>query len=76
MKKSRDQSSRFEDHAGPKDSFVKFAKKTSEGSCGMPVGIQVACLPYCDEQLVGISKQIQKVLPFEHVPLAKVNHAK
>ena len=47
-----------------------------QDSAGCPIGIQVACLPFADEQLLGICKQLQRMLPFPHMPLAKVNQGK
>lgn len=66
---------RFEDPRGEKDLFVHYAKLTSADSVGLPVGIQVACLPYQDEQLAGVTRQFEALLPFSHIPLTKVNRA-
>ena len=67
---------RYDDPEREADLTVKFAKLTSADSVGCPIGIQIGCLPYQDEQLIGIAKQFQRILPFDHIPLAKVNPLK
>lgn len=48
----------------PKDIFVKKAKHTVEGSVGMPMGLQLSCLPYEDEKVCGVALQFEKLLKY------------
>lgn len=66
----------FEDPANSRDQMVRFAKETSLDSQGCPVGIQVVCLPYEDEKLCGIARQMEKAMAFDLLPLSRVNSYK
>lgn len=59
-----------------KDYIGGFAMKTTADSIGCPIGIQVSCLPYEDEKLIGISKQFEAALKFPYLPLNCANQYK
>ncbi len=44
-----------------------------KGSAGLPVGIQVSCLPYEDEKLCGIGRQFEQMLKYDLIPLKVVS---
>jgi hypothetical protein len=53
-----------------------FAKLTCADSQGCPVGLQISCLPYEDEKVVGIAKQLENILPFKYLPLKNTDQYK
>ena len=66
VKKGED---RYSDDIHGEDRITKVARETMEGSVGLPVGIQVSCLPYEDEAVCGIGSQMAKLLKFDMLPL-------
>ena len=58
------------------DRFEAGARRTCEGSVGLPLGIQVSCLPYEDEKVCGIAKQLEKIFKFPYLPRERINQYK
>eukprot|EP01101_Sappina_pedata_P000878 TRINITY_DN11022_c0_g1_i1.p1 TRINITY_DN11022_c0_g1~~TRINITY_DN11022_c0_g1_i1.p1 ORF type:complete len:608 (+),score=116.51 TRINITY_DN11022_c0_g1_i1:254-1825(+) len=46
-----------------RDGMVIEAKKVMEGSAGMPISIQVASMPFADEECLGVMKLVQNMFP-------------
>lgn len=66
----------YKDRWIPDDLFEQAGKNTTEGSAGLPIGIQVSCLPYEDEKVCGIAKQLEKIFKFPYLPLERINQYK
>ena len=73
VKKGEDE---YKDHIHGNDIVNMFAARTTKGSEGVPIGIQVSCLPYEDEKLCGISRQFEQAMAFPYLPIDKVNKYK
>ncbi|KAM3572655.1 hypothetical protein VYU27_005341 [Nannochloropsis oceanica] len=55
-----------------RDSIARAAAKTMQGSAGLPVGVQVAFLPFQDEMCLHVMKDLQDAVKFRDLPaLAK-----
>eukprot|EP01061_Rhynchopus_euleeides_P013925 TRINITY_DN24189_c0_g2_i3.p1 TRINITY_DN24189_c0_g2~~TRINITY_DN24189_c0_g2_i3.p1 ORF type:complete len:366 (+),score=168.49 TRINITY_DN24189_c0_g2_i3:88-1185(+) len=54
------------------DTFESFAKVNNEGSAGLPIGVQVATLPYCDELCVKAMRDVEKAVALQR-PTPKVS---
>ena len=50
------------------DSYDRAAQKEMEGAKGLPVGVQVACLPYRDEMALRIMKEVETEICFDSAP--------
>ena len=57
----------FKDSIYGADIINRFALNTTKGSEGVPIGIQVSCLPYEDEKLCGISRQFEEAMAFPYL---------
>ena len=60
----------------PGDFLEVRGAESTEGSVGLPLGIQVSCLPYEDEKVCGIAKQLEKLFDFPYLPLERINQYK
>jgi fatty acid amide hydrolase len=52
------------------DEFTKNAKNLCQGSAGLPIGVQVSALPFHDEQVLRVMKEIEEEAKFhqQHQP--------
>ena len=50
------------------DSYDRVAQKEMEESKGLPIGVQVACLPYRDEMVLRIMKEVETEICFDSAP--------
>ena len=50
------------------DSFTRDAESTLHGAEGLPAGVQIATLPYQDEQCMRVMRDLEDALPFTHLP--------
>ena len=66
----------FKDDFYPGDILEVKGGYSTEGSVGLPLGIQVSCLPYEDEKVCGIAKQMEKIFKFPYLPLERINQYK
>ena len=72
-KSSKLRSASYVDKKFPNDRLTKAAIDSMKGAAGMPMGIQVSCLPYEDEKLCGIGRQFEQMLKFDKIPLTVVS---
>eukprot|EP00929_Paragymnodinium_shiwhaense_P056690 TRINITY_DN28378_c0_g1_i1.p1 TRINITY_DN28378_c0_g1~~TRINITY_DN28378_c0_g1_i1.p1 ORF type:complete len:608 (-),score=147.85 TRINITY_DN28378_c0_g1_i1:102-1925(-) len=49
-----------------RDDFTSFAKKATQGSAGLPVGVQVVTLPWRDEQCMGALHIVERLAKFSY----------
>ena len=59
-------------HGFGNDMIHKATVINSEGSEGLPIGIQVCCLPFEDEKTIAAMKIIERLTPKPNTPLADV----
>ena len=50
------------------DLFTKAARATVAGSEGLPVGVQVAALPWRDETVLRVMKELERKIQFKEIP--------
>ena len=53
----------------PVDTATIWAKKVMENSSGIPYALQIVGLPYKDELVLGVMRQIEKIFQFHRYPL-------
>lgn len=58
-----------DDNHHDRELVKSYMHRTCSDSAGCPVGVQVSCLPYEDEKVVGICMQLEKIVPFPYLPL-------
>lgn len=63
----REDECNYEDDGGVNDSWSKGTRECMVGAEGLPVGVQVAALPFRDELCLGIMRELEQALAFEHV---------
>ena len=50
------------------DRFSKLTKKSLKGSVGLPLGVQLSCLPFKEELCLNVMKQLEDLINFHEYP--------